>query len=238
MRRTYRDLVTDATAPLEPTIAEDLLLLLFDPRVRRFRNANRLQSPLGAAVLSQLVIEERIAIENEGTWQGAAARAVGDAPTDPVLLQLWERVAHKPEQVLTLLATTGPALWDTVVARLEERGDVVRERKRWLGVFPHDVVLDGGSGRRDSVLEPVRAALVDGVQPTPRTAALAALLSATSSLPAMRRDIPASAQVRRRGKDLEKGDWGGKGVSTAVAEAAVAVAVAAVVSTTVVTGTQ
>jgi hypothetical protein len=129
-------------------------------------------------------------------------------------------------------------LWDTVLERLVERGDVVRERQRWLGIVPHDVVLDGGSGRRDQVLEPLRAALVDGVQPTPRTAVLGALLSASGSLPSLRRHIPWSAEVRRRGKELEKGDWGAQGVSAAVSEAAVAVAVAAVVATTVFTGTQ
>lgn len=230
--------MTDATGTFEPTIAEDLLLVLFDARARTFRNANRLQSPLGGAVLSQLAIEERVEIEDGGAWKGATARAVGDAPTDLVLLQIWERLAHKPEQVQSLLATTGPMLWDTVLERLVDRGDVVRERKRWLGLFPHDVVLDGGSGRRDRVLEPLRAALVDGVLPTPRTAVLGALLSASGSLPALRRDIPWSAEVRRRGKELEKGDWGAQGVSTAVAEAAVAVAVAAVVATTVFTGTQ
>ncbi|GIG53904.1 GOLPH3/VPS74 family protein [Demequina activiva] len=105
------------------------------------------------------------------------------------------------------------------------------QRRRWLGIFPSTALVDGGSGRRDALMEPVRAAFIDGVEPQPRVAVLCALLSASGALPTLHRDIPWSGEVHQRGKGFEKGDWGAQGVSHAVAAAAAAVAASAVVTT-------
>ncbi|GIG53905.1 hypothetical protein Dac01nite_06570 [Demequina activiva] len=61
---------------MDPTIAEDLLLLLFDPRARVIRGEGSLHYPLGGAVLSQLALEERVEVEDQGAWRGRTARAV------------------------------------------------------------------------------------------------------------------------------------------------------------------
>ena len=58
--------------------------------------------------------------------------------------------------------------------------------------------------------------LVDGADPTPRTAVLGALLSASGSLPALYADIPWSGAVYTRGKELETADWGAASVGEAV----------------------
>jgi hypothetical protein len=230
--------MSESTTPLEPTIAEDLLLLLFSPHDGVIHGEGRLFYPLGGAVLSQLALEERVEIDDAGAWKGATVRAVGEAPADPLLSDTWERLAAKPQKVHSLLASVGPQLREPVLDRLVHRGDLVTERKRWLGVFPHTVMKDGPTGRRATVLEPVRAVLVDGVEPAPRTAVLAALLSASGNLPALWRDIPWSGDVYTRGKELEKGDWGAQGVSRAVAVASAAVALTAVTSAAAIASTQ
>ena len=227
--------MTDATAPGDPTIAEDLLLLLFSPHDGVIHGEGRLHYPLGGAVLSQLALEERVEIEDRGAWKGRTARAVGEAPSDELLLDAWQRLADKPRAVQSLLASVGPSLRSPVLERLVKRGDLVEERRRLLKIFPSTKLVDGGTGRRDALMEPVRAALVDGVEPQPRTAVLAALLSASGVLPSLRRDIPWSGDVQRRGKEFEKGDWGAQGVSRAVAAAAAAVAASAVITTATVT---
>ena len=99
-------------------------------------------------------------------------------------------------------------------------------------------VPPGRTGRRAQVLEPLQAVLLNGVEPRPRDAILSALLSASGNLYLMRDDIPWSGDVQRRGRELEKGDWGAREVSRAVAAAAAAVSVAAVASTAAIASTQ
>ena len=219
----------------EPTLAEDFLLLLFDPARGSIRGEGRLRYPLGGAMLSELALDEHVELNDQGSWKGVTVTAVGAGPEDPLLREAWQRLERKPIKAQSFLAAIGPKVRGPVLDRLVERGDIHRSRGRALRIFPTTKLSDGGSGRRTAVVEPVRAALVDGIEPLPRIAVLAALLSASSTLPHMKDDIPWSKEVQRRGKAFEKGDWGAQAVSRAVAAAAAAVTAASVATTAAVT---
>jgi hypothetical protein len=216
------------------TLAEDLLLLLLDPRHGAVAGEGMpLFHVLAGGVLVELALREDVTIDDRTTWSGRRVRATGtEPPADPLLRSTWDRVADRPVDVHQLVAETGPRLRAPVLDRLVERGDVLRERRRLLGVLPSTALRPGGTGRREAVLAPVRAALVDGADPDTRTAALAGLLSASGSLPQLHREIPWSGAVHDRGKELERGAWGAEAAAEAVRRT-----VAALVASTVVTGT-
>lgn len=216
------------------TLAEDLLLVLVDPRHGSVTGEGTpLFHVLAAAVLVDLALQGRVAVDDRGTWRGRQVRAAGgEPPADPLLRDTWDRVAARAVDVHQLIAVTGPRLRGPVLDRLVERGDLVRERRRLLGLLPTSTLRPGPTGRRDAVLAPVRAALVDGTVPDTRTAALAGLLSAGGTLPQLHGEIPWSGAVHDRGRLLERGEWGAEAAAEAVRRT-----VAALVASTVVTGT-
>lgn len=226
-----------STAPLDPatpTLAEDLLLLLFDRRHGVFHGEGMpLFHVLAGAVLVDLAAQDRVQVAATPSWRGRPVTALGDVPpADDLLRPTWERVARKPVDVQQLIIETGPVLRPATVDRLVERGHLRPERRKVLGLLPVTALADGGTPRRAELMAAVRAALVDGVEPDARTAVLAGLLSASGSLPALHREIPWSGAVHDRGRALQDADQG-------AAEAAEAVrrTVVAVLATTVATAT-
>ncbi|MEC5180102.1 hypothetical protein RCH07_001450 [Arthrobacter sp. CG_A4] len=73
-----------------------------------------------------------------------------------------------------------------------------------------------------ALLESMRAVLEDGAETDARTAALAALLSSTGTLPQFDPRITWSGNVYTRGKELESGNWAAEAVSLAMNRAAAA----------------
>lgn len=134
----------------------------------------------------------------------------------------------------TALAAVGPALRKPVLERLIERGDIVQEPRKVLGLFRTTALREGRTERRGRLLADVRQILVDGAQPQARVAALAALLSASGTLPQFHREIPWTSSVISRAKELERGDWGADAAAAAVTRTVTATVVnSAIVAITV-----
>ncbi len=218
------------SVPQAPALAEDLLLLLFDPRSGVFAGeGSKLFHVLAGAVLVDLALQERIEIEKERVHVVDAG-----APDDPLLAPMWERIARRPTDVHVLINELGPNLRQQVIDRVVERGDLVLERRRALGLVPVTSIKDGGTHRRADLLAPVRATLVDGADPDPRTASLAALLFASGSLPELNREIPWSGRVYKRGEQLQQGEWGAAAAGEAVRRTVAGISASQVFVTTVV----
>ncbi len=222
-----------APASVAPLLAEDLMLLSFSPASGTIAGESTLFYVLGGALLAELAQLELVETEEAGL-RGTLVRAAGDAPPGDVLLRsAWDYVAEKPRNVQTVLAAVGPSLRAPVLDRLVKRGDVERSTRRILGLFTSTRLGAGTTGRRAGLVERVRAVLVDGVPPEPRTAALAALLSASGSLPTLHREIPWSGTVYTRAKALEQGDWGADAAASAVTRTMTAIVVNALIAATV-----
>lgn len=212
-----------------PLLIEDLMLLLFDPRTGTIAGEGTLFYALGGAVLADLALRELVEVDDRPSLLGPKARAVGEVPpTDDLLRDAWQQVHDDAKGVQGLLAGIGPRLREPVLERLVQAGHVGRERGKVLGLIPTTRLVDGGSSRRTELLAAVRPVLVDGADPTPRAAVLAALLSASGNLPALHRDIPWSGKVYTRGKQLERGDWGASAVGEAVTRTAAALAASSI----------
>ncbi|MEU8379481.1 GPP34 family phosphoprotein [Streptosporangium sp. NPDC048865] len=224
-----------AERPGAPILAEDLLLLLFQPGSGTIAGENTLFYPLAGAVLADLGLGDHVRTD-PGRAGTTRVRAVEDhPPPDDILRSAWDYLSEKPRGVQTALAAIGPALRGPLLDRLVERGDIRRASRRALGLFDMKVLEDGGNGRRSRLLEDVRDVLVEGAEPRPRVAALAALLSGSGTLPRFHPDIPWTSPVITRAKELERGDWGAGAAAEAVARTVTAtivnnVVVAATVS--------
>ncbi|WP_322620556.1 GOLPH3/VPS74 family protein [Streptomyces acidicola] len=216
----------DATGPAQrggPSLAEDLLLLLFQPESGTIAGENTLFYTLAGAVLSDLALAGQVA--SDGAHASAVrAEALGEVPpSDEIHRSAWTYVAKKPRSVQTVLAAIGPQLRAPLLDRLIARGDVERVRKKAFGLFNTTALVEGATGRRARLLESVRAVLVDGAEPTARIGALAALLSASGTLPQFDPQIPWTNPVITRAKQLEQGHWGAGAAAEAVTRTVTAV---------------
>ncbi|SDD49409.1 GOLPH3/VPS74 family protein [Auraticoccus monumenti] len=214
-----------------PSLVEDVLLLLFQPRSGTIAGENTLFYVLGGAVLAELALTGRAEIRSSGRFSSAVHVLGGTPPEDELLRPAWGYAAQKPRNVQTVLAAVGPELREPVLDRLVERGDLNREERKTLGIF-RTTRLTEGSGRRQQLLDAVRAVLVGRDDPTPRTAAAAALLSASGMLPQFDPEIPWGSRTHDRGKELEQGSWGASAAAAAVTRTTVAIVSASVSTST------
>ncbi len=215
----------------EPLIVEDTLLLLFQPDSGIIAGENILFYVLGGAVLADLALAGRVEAEEQGLFTRVRAVGDGDAP-DPLLASALTSLSKKPQDVQAVLAGIGPQLRGPVLDRVVARGDLHRAEGKVLGLFP-TTKLTLASERRSDLIRSVRAALIDGDAPGPRTAASIALLSASGTLPQFHAEIPWGSDVYTRAKQLEDGDWGAAAASSAVVRTMNAVIMNTVIAATV-----
>ena len=215
----------------EALLVEDVLLLLFQPESGTIAGENILFYVLGGAVLADLALRELVEVRREGVFS-SRVHIVGDASAaDEILASALSYISEKPRGVQTVLAAVGPYLRQPVLDRIIERGDVRRERRKWLGIFPFST-LTLASERRAGLIAQVREALIDGELPMPRIAACIALISASGTLPYFDREIPWSGDVYTRAKAFEQGDWGASAAADAVTRTMAAVIASSVIAAT------
>lgn len=207
----------------EPLLVADLLLLLFQPDSGAITGETALFHVLGGAVVADLAL--RGLTETTGRPAHRVA-ARGDAPQDAILRTAWDYLNRKPQYPQSVIAAIGPPLRSQVLDRLVEEGHLHRHRTKRLGFIPltsHTLA----SARRGELLERVRATLVDQAEPDGRTAALAALLSASATLHQFDPEIPWTSAVIHRAKELESGNWGASAAGTAVTMTTLAILLSA-----------
>jgi len=219
----------EAGGPDAPTLAEDLLLLLFQPDSGTIAGENTLFYVLAGAVLADLALEERVTTTTTRTGATRVEAVDGRAPSDELLRAAWDYISDKPGKVQTVLAAIGPTLRRPVLERLIARGDIGEENRKTLGLFKTKALVVGGNGRRAGLVHDIGAVLVDGAAPAPRVAALAGLIWASGTLPQFDPEIPWSSAVITRAQQLERGNWGAGAAGEAVTRTMSAIIASAVV---------
>ncbi|MCS5732843.1 GOLPH3/VPS74 family protein [Herbiconiux daphne] len=224
--------MTEETAISEQAsrlIAEDVLLVLFQPSSGTIAGETTLFYVLGSAVLTDLAQQGRVQIQDAGL-RGTLISAAGDRPGDELLRSAWDYVADKPRGVQTVLAASGPTLRGRLLGRLVARGDLDRQQKKVLGFIPSTELREGRTGHRAELIAAMRAVLVDGAAPSERIAAIISLVSASGGLPVLDREIPWSSNTATRAKALEQGDWAADAAAAAVTRTMTAVVANALVA--------
>jgi hypothetical protein len=215
-----------------PTLAEDLLLLLFQPESGTIAGETTLYYVLGAAVLAEMALGEHIEATTERNGTVTVAARERNRPSDDLFHSAWEYVSERPRGVQATLAAIGPTLRRPVLERLIARGDVREEKRKALGLFTITTLIDGGTTRRADLIRNVRAVLVENATPTARLAALAALLWGSGALPQFDPVIPWNSAVIARAEELGRGNFGAAAAGEAVTRTMTAIVMNSVIVAT------
>lgn len=222
-------------------LAEELVLLtLDDDSGKKTLSGEKYGPALGAAMLVELALAERISVAPKDAPWGQRGRVsvlstkpTDDAELDAVLAAVEEKGNPK------ISALISDASWKPITKGLHERllerlvsaGILTETRtevlgmRRWPTVDPHP---------EEEIRRRLQSCLVSGEQAgeqaSERTAALISLLQATGSLTKV--VVPADGAQRKlitaRAKALSDGDWGGAAVKAAIQEMSATLAAVAV----------
>lgn len=219
-------------------LADDLLLLLTDDvSGKPVVDGTRLDLALAGAVLLDLATAGRVDVAGPGEPVKAGRLVVRDPrPTDdPVLDEGLRRIVttgpKKPENVVPVLAKQ---LRPAIFARLVHHGMLRAVEGRVLRIFPTTSWPAVDPTHENQLRAALHDVLVVGRTPTPREAALVALLQAVDQVPTVLRGtgVP-KGELRRRAKAVAQGGFADAAVRRAV-EAVNAATTAAIVASTVV----
>jgi len=215
-------------------IAEDLLLLLLDDEKGTVVGTSHLQTVLGGALLIELAMTGAVTVEEKSSkWRSARIHVEPDAALDDDLLRhALAEISEKDRSAQDLVNRLGKGLKESLADRLVRRGILERREDKVLGLFPRTRWPAVDSSHEQAVRRSLTAALVQGVTPEPRTAALISLLSAIDRAhKVVDRDGLPAGQVRKRAKEIAKGEWAAKAVKDAIAASTAAITAAVVAST-------
>jgi hypothetical protein len=200
-------------------LTDDLMLLLLNPETgRQLTDGTSLPRALAGAVVLELVLDESIKISGpDGNVKPGRVVARAITHADPIANEALALIRNsKPMKPQPLVEVLVKALQPRVLERLQKDGQIKPRERRVLGVFPTtDWFVTPGSRR-----EAVRLELLDALNrpdvPEQRPAALLSLLSAIGAVPKVFPEAEKKA-VRKRAKEIAKGDWAAKAVRDAVA---------------------
>ncbi len=118
----------------------------------------------------------------------------------------------KPEAAIEKLDSEVRA---AVFERVIDRGWVRESRRKVLGIFPSKVWPPVDESHERGVRHELSGVLVEGLDPTPRAAALISLLSAVDAAAKVFPDTDRK-MIRKRAKEIADGEWAGAAVRKAV----------------------
>ncbi|MFI6421447.1 GPP34 family phosphoprotein [Streptomyces sp. NPDC050842] len=201
------------------TLAGDMILLAFDAEGGRLPVRQSLAPAVRGALLAELLDGGAL------TDEAGTAGAVGEAPQDAALKEVWQRIAAEPgRKWLHWVRKDGRASIHEVLRGLEKDGLLERSTGRVFGVFPLNRagLTPSGLTAAGQVRAAVAAAVEDPAAPAAggRAALLAGLAHAGGQLGTVlaadrRRALkdrlaalsdgaaPVSAAVRRAVQDLQ-----------------------------------
>ena len=225
-------------------LAEDLLLLLTDDESGRLLvSASEADVALGGAQLIELTLAGRVDLTGEG--EGRKGRLVvrdgsrfGDPLLDEALGVVVRLEGKKPDAVVGPL---GKKLRDRLYERLAAQGVLRSERGKVLGVFPTQKWPAADAAHERQLRAQLEQALLIGLPPQERVAALVSLLQALRSVakvvPPKQHGV-SKRDLERRAKEIAHADWGSAAVRKAVdaMAAATMAAVTAATSAAVISG--
>ena len=215
-------------------IAEDLLLLLLDDESGKLTNATYLDTGIGGALLVELALGGHVeVVEKDGMWARAKVHPTGGSrPADPVLDEAMVVVSEKDRTAQDLVGRLGRKRRDPLLERLEADGILRRAHGKIMGLFPSTRWPAADSSHEREVRRKLGDALVRGVDPEPRIAALVAVLAAMDlAHKLVDGEGRPGRQVKARAKEIADGDWAAKAVKDAISAAQAAMTGAIVAAT-------
>jgi hypothetical protein len=206
-------------------LAEELVLLIFDGESgKRTLSFEKYGPPLGAALLVELALMERIAVapqsasrRDRGRVTVTSTKPTDDSELDRVLRVVEEKEGIHISNLISDISSTRvtKGLLERLLQRLVTAGVLVQSHTDVLGLRRWPTA---DREARDEIRRRLQSCLVGGAQPTERTAALVSLLQVTDSLSTIVQphDGVARRALRARARFLSDGDWAGAAVKAAI----------------------
>jgi hypothetical protein len=165
--------MTDGRTPIAVDLPERLLLLATDDKSGHVdTKSGAIALGLAGATLTELLINHRLDIA-DGKVTVTDATLTGDPILDDALTGIAESKPHDPKHWIAKLE-----LRDRTLERLIDAGILRHEEHRILWVIPADRYPAENDAPERDARNAVRAAVLDGEEPTDRTAALIGILRA------------------------------------------------------------
>ncbi len=205
-------------------LAEEFLLLCLDDESgKKTMSSEKLPPALGAALLVELALMERIGVTpQDAGWQRrgrvtiTSTKPTDDAELDAALEAVEQREDIKVKDLISDMSgkriTKG--LLDRLVERLVTAGVLGEERSKVLGLRRWPTV---DPSVEEEIRSRLQSSLVGDDTPTERTVALIALLQSTGQLTKVVTTEDKRA-LKAKAKALTEGDWAATAVKQAIDE--------------------
>ncbi|SDL18702.1 GOLPH3/VPS74 family protein [Streptomyces indicus] len=216
------------------TLAEEIMLLSLDDESGTAKQRQAAAWAVAGGILLELVLAGRVTIDDKHIVLEDTAET-GEPLLDERLAQLpgWIGKRGKRHVSYWLTKEQGKAVAPTV-ARLCERGVLVEEKRKTMGIFPVRRYPEADGAVETELRERLRAVVLEGAEPDVRTAGLVSLIHGaglhTVAFPGQRKK-----ELAPRMEEVADGQWAGESVRAAIRDmTAVMVAItAATVATAV-----
>lgn len=219
-----------STANRLPLHADFLLLAHDGESGKRLIDSQRYKVGLAAAAVSELVLQEALALDGQG--KKAVFRASG-ADIDPQLQEALDRsVGRRPKDAIARIG--GGQTWtdragdlnDATAAQLEADGHVRLVETKRLGLIPGRTMMVQ-DGSRAQALERVEQAMSSGMPPDAPTAALVTIAHGVGLLPKLVPQL-SKKQVKACAEQIASQGWAADAIRNAINEVQAAASVGVV----------
>ncbi|SOB86225.1 GOLPH3/VPS74 family protein [Streptomyces sp. 1331.2] len=213
------------------TLAEELMLLSLDDESGVAKDGSSAGWAVAGSFLADLAMAGRIAVE-EGRLAVTDPTPTGDPLLDERLERLVEWIGRKAPgkaKASEWLTRDHATAVRATVLRLCQRGLVVEERHRLLGLFPVRRYPEADGSVERELRERLASVIRHHAAPDVRTATLIALLHAARLHGLAFPDLPRK-RVEMRFAEIAAGDWAGDSVGQAIRNMHVAIAAIAAVT--------
>lgn len=217
------------------TLAEEITLLSLDDESGEAKERQAASWAVAGGILLDLALAGRVSVTG-GRLAVTDPSPTGEPLLDERLAQIaaWAGKRAKAPKVADWLAkdqTKAPA---ATVARLCERGLVVEERHRVLGLFPVRRYPEADGSAERELRERLRAVVLDGAAPDERTVGLIALVHG-AKLHRLAFPGEPRKEIAAKLEKLADGAWAAEGVREAIKSMRAAMAAVNVATMVVVT---
>ncbi|GLY47986.1 hypothetical protein Lesp01_16420 [Lentzea sp. NBRC 102530] len=189
----------------------DLMVLFIVPETGRLHvSGSAAENALAGAVLIELVEAGRVAFEPNGKKM----RVVDPTPVNDPVLNEALGLLTKPLRPQSAVERVRKRLWDNVVRQAQDHGTIRVEPRKVLGIFPaksYPIVDEAGAERlRKAVGE-----VVHGYRGA--DARIGSLITLLYAVDAVHKVFPGDKrEIKRRAKEIARGNWAGDAVRRAV----------------------
>lgn len=213
------------------TLAEEITLLSLDDESGAVKQRQSVGWAVAGALLIELVLAKRVRVS------GKYLELVDSPPIGEELLdgrsesiRTWMRGRSK-RRVSDWLTKDQAKAIGAAVERLSERGVVMEERRKALGMFPVRRFPEADGTVERELRERLAAAVLKGAEPDERTASLIAVIHA-AGLHGLAFPGAPRKEIKARTAELADGQWAAESIRSAIRDMRLAMAAVTVATVT------